>query len=61
VTSLSTNLAGDSLAFSARGYCTNCAAAGASPSTVTVVSRGRTYSMTINRLGRIQLVGQPAN
>ena len=58
-TSLSTNLPGDSLAFSSRGYCLNCAVGGSSA--LTVVARNRSYSMTINQLGRVQLVGQPAN
>lgn len=52
--SVATNLAGDSVAFSARGLCLNCAASGAS--TLTVVSRGRSYSVTVNPLGRIRLV-----
>lgn len=56
-TSLSTNLAGDSIVFSGRGYCLNCATAGTSA--FSVVSRGRSYSMTINTLGRAELLGLP--
>jgi type II secretion system protein H len=56
-TSLSTNIAGDSIAFSGRGHCLNCATAGTSA--FSVVSRGRTYSMTINTLGRAELLGLP--
>jgi type II secretion system protein H len=65
VTSLATtNLTGDSLVFSARGLCTTCASVAptsASASAISVVSQGKTYRMTINRLGRVELADQPAN
>ena len=55
--SLSTNVAGDSIAFSGRGYCLNCSAAGTTA--ITVSSKGRAYSLTVNSLGRAELVGLP--
>lgn len=65
VTSLATtNLTGDSLVFSPRGLCTTCASvasSSASASSISVVSQGKTYRMTINRLGRVELADQPAN
>jgi hypothetical protein len=49
LSTLSTNFAGDSLTFNARGLCTVC---GTSGKAITVASRGTTYLVTFNALGR---------
>lgn len=46
---------GDSLAFSSRGNCLNCAAAG--PTTVNVQAVGRTMTVKVTKLGVPELVG----
>lgn len=49
VTTLDSNIDGDSLTFNPRGVCTVCGVAG---NGITVSSRGTTYLVTFNALGR---------
>ena len=54
-TSLSTNVAGDSLIFSAAGMCLNCGnGTTTGTTTLTVVASGRSYAIRVNPLGRAE-------
>jgi len=53
-TTLDIQAAGDSIVFSPRGFCLNCASTG---TTISLGTGQRTSSMTVLPLGRVELVG----